>query len=210
MNNKAASSTLSLFQQIAPTIRTIAPNEAMLLGAPLTTDAIGSSFQPKIDALSHLTTRLNSLHAHDALYLLRNCIAIPKLLYLLRTSPSSKRNEDLESFDEIVRLSLQSITNVKMEGAVWQQAILPSSMGGLGVRKLVDLALPAFLSSSHTSQDLVTSILPLGEPGTEALKCEAADLWEERFSCPLPPVESRGQQRAWDSSTAACVSFLDI
>ena len=120
MNNSAACSTLSLFQQIAPTIRTIAPNEAILLGAPLTTAAIGPSFQPKIDALSRLTIRLNSLRAHDALYLLRNCIAIPKLLYLLRTSPTWKRNEDLESFDEIVRLSLQSITNVKMEGAVWQ------------------------------------------------------------------------------------------
>ena len=105
-------------------------------------------------------------------------------------------NEDLESFDEIVRLSLQSITNVKMEGAVWQQATLPSSMGGLGVRKSVDLVLPAFFSLAHASQDLVTSILPLGEPGAEVLSCEAADLWEERFSCPLPPVESRGQQRA--------------
>ena len=198
MNNTATCSTISLFQQIAPTIRTIiAPNEAILLGAPLTTAGIGPSFQPKIDALSRLRTRLNSLHAHDALYLLRNCVAIPKLLYLLRTSPTWKRNEDLESFDEIVRLSFQSITKVKMEGAVWQQATLPSSMGG--VRKSVDLALPAFLSSAHASQDLVTSILPLGEPGAEALSCEAADLWEERFSCPLPPVESRGQQRAWDS-----------
>ena len=110
-----------------------------------------------------------------------------------------EKNEDLDSFDDIVRLSLQSITNVKMEGAVWQQATLPSSMGGLGVRKSVDVALPAFLSSEHASQDLVTSILSLGEPGAEVLSCEAADLWEERFSCPLPPVESRGQQRAWDS-----------
>ena len=86
-----------------------------------------------------------------------------------------------------------------MEGAVWQQAALPSSMGGLGVRKSVDLALPAFLSSAHASQDLVTSILPLGEPGAEAQSCEAAEQWEERFSSPLPPVESRGRQRAWDS-----------
>ena len=72
-------------------------------------------------------------------------------------------------------------------------------MGGLGVRKSVDIALPAFLSSSHASQDLVTSILPFGKPGAEALSCEAADLWEERFSCPLPPVESRVQQRVLDS-----------
>ena len=42
----------------------------------------------------------------------------------------------------------------------------------------MDLALPAFLSSAHASQDLVTSILPLGESGVEALSCEAADLWE--------------------------------
>ena len=56
MNNTAACSTLSLFQHISPTIRTVASNEAILLGAPLTTAAIGPSFQPKIDALSRLTT----------------------------------------------------------------------------------------------------------------------------------------------------------
>ena len=81
-----------------------------------------------------------------------------------------------------VKLSLQSISNVKMEGAVWQQATLPSSMGGLGVRKSVDLALPAFLSSAHASQDLITSILPLGEPSVEALSCEAADRWKSDFA----------------------------
>ena len=121
MNNTAVCSTLCFFQQIAPTIHTIiVPNEAILLGAPLTTAAIGPSFQPKINALSRLTTRLNSLHAHDALYLLRNCMhSHPQTPVSSSHFTFMKRNEDLECFDEIVRLSLQSITNVKMEGAVW-------------------------------------------------------------------------------------------
>ena len=72
------------------------------------------SVQPFAQRLRRLTSRLRCLHAHDAIYLLCNCLAIPKLLYLLRTSPSWKARSELEEFDEIVRLSLQSISNVKM------------------------------------------------------------------------------------------------
>ena len=162
--------TLTHFQEIAPSIRTVACNEAVLLGAPLSVAAISSAFRPKIESLRRLTSRLRCLHAHDAIYLLRNCLAIP---YLLRTSPSWKARNELEEFDEIVRLSLQSISNVKMEESVWS---LPSSNGGLGIRRSVDLALPAFLASSHASQGLVSSLLPSGEPGFDSLLREATDL----------------------------------
>ena len=103
--------------------------------------------------------------------LLRNCLTNPRLLYLLRSSPSWKARKDLEEFDEIVRLSLQSISNVKMEESAWSQATLPTSKGGLGIRRSVDLALPAFLASSHVSHGLVSSLLPSGEKGIDSLIC---------------------------------------
>ena len=105
----------------------------------------------------------------------------------------------MEEFDEIVRLSLQSISNVKMEESAWSQATLPTSKGGLGIRRSVDLALPAFLASSHVSHGLVSSLLPSGEQGIDSLMHESMDLWEALAHSPLPPVEFRGRQGFWDS-----------
>ena len=46
-----------------------------------------------------------------------------------------------------IKQTLQVIINVDLSEAVWGQATLPVSSGGLGVRLATDLALPAFLSS---------------------------------------------------------------
>ena len=142
----------------------------MLLGAPHSDAAITL---PKIESLKRLTSRLRCLHAHDAIYLLRNCLSIPRLLYLLRSSPSWKARKDLEEFDEIVRLSLQSISNVKME---YLRGHRQHFQHGLGIRRSVDLALPAFLASSHVSHGLVSSLLPSGEQGIDSLMHEAMDI----------------------------------
>ena len=85
------------------------------------------------------------------------------------------------------------------EESVWSQATLPTSKRGFGIRRSVDLALPAFLASSHASQGLVSSLLPCGEPGFDSLLREATDLWETFAQSPLPPDEVIGRQRFWDS-----------
>ena len=58
-----------------------------LLGAPVVSgNAQDTAIKSKIDDLSRATDRLKLLHAHDALVIFKNSLAIPKLLYLLRTS----------------------------------------------------------------------------------------------------------------------------
>ena len=58
-----------------------------LLGAPvLKGSAQDAAIKHKIDDLSRAIERLTLLQAHDALVILKNSLAIPKLLYLLRTS----------------------------------------------------------------------------------------------------------------------------
>jgi len=44
------------------------------------------AIQDKIDDITRAVERLAHLQAHDALVILKNSLAIPKLLYLLRTS----------------------------------------------------------------------------------------------------------------------------
>jgi len=58
-----------------------------LLGAlVLKGKAQDKAIQDKIDDLTRVVERLAHLQAHDALVILKNSLAIPKLLYLLRTS----------------------------------------------------------------------------------------------------------------------------
>ncbi|GAU96872.1 hypothetical protein RvY_08246 [Ramazzottius varieornatus] len=62
--------------------------------------------------------------------------------------------------DEVVRSSLSEITNTGMSSGPWRQATMPVGLGGLGIRRTEEVALPAFLASLHSVQQLVLSILP--------------------------------------------------
>ena len=94
-----------------------------------------------------------------------------------------------------VRQALQSVCNINMDNSTWTQATLPTSKGGLGVRRASDRALPASCYGTH---DLVSSLLPPVELGNDPLLREALSLWEANTTCPLPPEEMRGRQRRWD------------
>ena len=59
-----------------------------LLGAPvLEGRAVDNALKDEIVTLERSITRLSTLQTHNALCLLKNSIAMPKLLYILRTSP---------------------------------------------------------------------------------------------------------------------------
>ena len=81
-----ASSTpfIDELQSVAPGVRSLGSSEVTLLGSPITLDALPSSFESKFGCIQTLSSRLETLFAHDAFYQLRHCFAIPKLLYLLR------------------------------------------------------------------------------------------------------------------------------
>ena len=122
MDEVCSTSALEQIHSVAPNIRVIQPHEATLLGAPLTYEALDPILSLKIDDVRRLSSRLDALHAHDALFLLRNCLAIPKLLYILRTAPMWKIHEGLNTFDETVHQALQSVCNINMDNSTWTQA----------------------------------------------------------------------------------------
>ena len=66
------------------------PSEAQLslLGAPLFKEGLLPAVQEKTSKLAVLQSRLDLLCAHQALFLLKNCLGLPKLLYVLRSSPA--------------------------------------------------------------------------------------------------------------------------
>ncbi|GAV00557.1 hypothetical protein RvY_11386-2 [Ramazzottius varieornatus] len=83
-----------------------------------------------------------------------------------------------------------------MDDTVWRQSSLPISRGGLGIRRVDGLALPAFLASVHSAFDLMKQIYP--QVDVRSIVSPAINLWqEESFSQP-PILTLRSAQKAWD------------
>ena len=142
-----------------PGIKLIQPEELTLLGAPVLPSANGKVLGAKLVSLKTLTERLKQLHEHDALYLLKNCMAIPKLLYFLRTAPCFLNPELLAEYDEAIKIGLENILNVKMTDQIWDQASLPTKLGGFGIRKTTELAISGYLSSVSAVEQGVKDLL---------------------------------------------------
>ena len=94
----------------------IAMEDLTLLGAPiLEARAVDNTLQDKIATLERSIIRLSKLQSHDGLCLIKNSLAMPKLLYILRTSPCSN-NPLLHEFDRVFRAGLESILNIHLSG----------------------------------------------------------------------------------------------
>jgi len=77
---------------------------------------------------------------------------------MLRCSPSVS-HPSLEKFDVLLKQAIQRIINSDLSDLQWIQASLPVRDGGLGVRRVPSLALPAFLAYAASTQSLQDDIL---------------------------------------------------
>jgi hypothetical protein len=107
-----------------------------------------------------MNLRLLEIDAHPALFLLRQCVGAPRIVYALRTSFAVNDGGILNEMDEILRTSLEKILNVRLDDSQWSQASLPLSFGGLGIRKLSEIAKPCFISSSGAARSLLLQLVP--------------------------------------------------
>ena len=123
-------------------------DDLTLLGAPVQKGkAVDKALDIKITELKTVIGRLSFLPAHDALHLLRNALAMPKLLNILRVDPCSG-NPRLTIFDDALRQGLSSILNVSLSDDHWLQASLLVQNGGLGMRSAGMLAFSAYSDSA--------------------------------------------------------------
>ena len=173
--------------------------EMMLLGAPVIKGkAQDAAIQQKIDELDRAMKRLSLLHAHDALALLKNSLAMPKLLYLLRTADCSG-NQLLDVFDSTLRAGLSKVLNVDLNDDQWLQASLPVGDGGLGIRSAKMLAPSAFLASAASTLALQQSILPDSISSLEDPTVASAETrWSSLSGSVQPASEEQHIQKAWD------------
>ena len=80
--------TLEKFCKVADQIIPIKKENLTLLGAPVLPSAVDEALQSKLTSLCRMLNCLEQLDAHEALFLLRNCFAIPMLTYVLRAAAS--------------------------------------------------------------------------------------------------------------------------
>jgi hypothetical protein len=101
--------------ELLPGIKVIRLCQCELLGAPLTSEALPRALTHKIETIGLLVERLPSLQSHTALFLLKNCLATPKLVYLLRCSPTFQEPGLLIELDSIIRIGLETLLNVSID-----------------------------------------------------------------------------------------------
>ena len=145
----------------APGLHVVSCSRAILLGSPIgSTECVDDIIQNMVEVLQLMGSRLGLLTSHDAFLLLRHSFTIPKVLYILRTSPCFV-SDRLESFDDVLRIMLRNILNVDLAlESTWLQASLPVRMGGIGIRRAVQLEPSAYLASAAGCSELILKVLP--------------------------------------------------
>ena len=183
--------------------------DVILLGSPLTTTAIRPQFQHKLSIFKAMTEKLSLLDRHPAYFLLKNCFSMPKLIYLLRSSPTFQHPDLLADFDNCLKSCATDICNVSFDDIGWIQATLPIRIGGIGLRRASDLALPAYLASISASQSLISEII---QPDHIPLALDSCFAVWSSTNPSLP--ENSNLQHQWDnikssSHSAALRPMLD-
>ena len=119
--------------------------------------ALDTAWDDRCEELARAVDRLIAIGAQDA-FLLRSSFSAPKVLHLLRCCPSAD-HPSLGKFDGLLRHSVQQITNSNLSDTQWIQASLPVRDGGLGIRRVTSLALPAFVAYAASTLSLQSDIL---------------------------------------------------
>ncbi len=107
-----------------------------------------SVLQARVDKMKETLSVLNYMgDSQVETTLLRSCLALPKLSYILRTYPPDYISHATRQFDSTMRESLETIVSSLLTDCSWQKASLPSNRGGLNLRSAVSHAPAAFISS---------------------------------------------------------------
>ena len=164
--------SITKIQQLLPGASVLSEGRQNVLGAPLSEAAAERVLQEKKEDLERMIKRLKHMDAHTSLFLLQKSIWLPRLQYLLRATPIYKQKTILADIDNVLRLAVTDLLNIRFEESSWEQAVLPTRLGGLGLRKTADVALPSFISSLHRCHQMLSTILPGSFNGPVSVEIE--------------------------------------
>ena len=202
-NNNAVASD---FAKSFPGITNVPMEDLSLLGTPLFSGGIDKELSYRLQSFKLLCSRLERMDHHEALFLLKNAFFIPKLLYLLRTFPCFNHHF-LSDIDQRMKACIESITNCRFDSDTFRQVSLPIKLGGLGVRRAEDLALPAFISSALKCSAMAEKLLSQAEINPHRSSISESILnWKSQDSRLAEPLaKMRLHQKCWDLPLANLV-----
>ena len=93
------------------------------------------------------------------LFLLRHCADICKIVHLLRAKGPRIAETSLQDFDENIRGCLEKILCGKIHEEAYVQSTLGVKESGLGLRRSIDLALPAAISSRIQARPVIRELV---------------------------------------------------
>ena len=184
---------LSEFNKISPLIETPGIDNLIILGALVGNLAISNVLSDKIAELEFMCLRLKNIEVHHAFFLLKSSFSIPKLIYILRSSPCFNYPELLAKYDDLLYSSLESICNIRLDTDARKQASLPVALGGLGLGSESVLAVCGYLSSVGSSSRLCSEIL--NKPFSDPLYEGALSQWYELSGSTTIPENNF--QKSW-------------
>ena len=161
-----------------------------VLGAPVGwREYVREKIAEKIEKVRLITELLRHLKdPHSEFVLLRSCLSLPKVMFLLRALDTTEHQDLLESFDSITRGALSRILGHPVTDDQWAQGKLPAAMGGLGLRAAADHASVAHATSLLSSHTMVLKLLKRAEEeSASAATMPQGNNLLVSFSNPLAP-----------------------
>ena len=119
------------------------------LGSQINPTGCRRKLDKAVEQLDLISTRLAKIDARPALFLLRICFSMPRLLFTVRCSPCYQHADKLAAFDNNLKMTASTMCNVLFDDKGWHQTTLRIRHGGIELRATSDVALPAFASSRY-------------------------------------------------------------
>jgi hypothetical protein len=142
--------------------------------------------------------RLRDQNHHVAYFFLKHYFAIPKLTFLLRTTPIWMFPDLINLLDNLIHSTLLDITNVNIDKGKWILASLPLRFGGIGVRRVEDICIPSFMASIIGHSDLICALIPIIQIDLSDISYYEETLAAWNTICPNVPADPSSQKQ-WDS-----------
>ena len=135
-------------------------------------DFVLQSLQKRVQRMTSILDKLGMLEdSHIEFTILRACLGAAKLTYALRgIPPSDAVIRILREADDLLRRALERILADSVPEGAWKQAGMTPSCGGMGLRYLEDLCVPAFIGAATDTADLTLRILQTNSTNVPGLQ----------------------------------------
>ena len=136
-------SVLIAIESALPGVTVIESEDLGILGAPIDINGCLTGVLKAVERLSTMSSRLESIDAHPAFFLLRNCLSMPRLLFKLRSSPCYRLHAELTHVTDMLHKKPLNTRNTRSSSYTMLLLNRPAhSKAALGDRSL------SFASSS--------------------------------------------------------------